>query len=47
MKRFSEARRLGPYLRVVEKGRVQAGDEITVIHRPDGAPSILDIYRGP
>ncbi len=47
VKRFSEARRLGPYLRVVEKGRVQAGDEITVIHRPDGAPSILDIYRGP
>lgn len=47
VKRFSDARRLGPYLRVVEKGRVQAGDEITVIHRPDGAPSILDIYRAP
>ena len=47
VKRFSDARRLGPYLRVVEKGRVEAGDELTVVHRPDGAPSILDIYRGP
>ena len=47
VKRFSDARRLGPYLRVVEKGRVEAGDELTVIHRPAGAPSILDIYRGP
>ncbi|WP_217180320.1 MOSC domain-containing protein [Streptomyces sp. AC495_CC817] len=47
VKRFSEARRLGPYLRVVKNGRVQAGDEIVVLHRPDGAPSILDIYRGP
>ncbi|MBO9626837.1 MAG: MOSC domain-containing protein [Microbacterium sp.] len=47
VKRFSDSRRLGPYLRVVTKGRVQAGDEIVVIHRPEGAPSILDIYRGP
>ncbi|MEV4774177.1 MOSC domain-containing protein [Microbacterium sp. LTA6] len=47
VKRFSEARRLGPYLRVVQHGRVQAGDEIVVLHRPEGAPSILDVYRGP
>ncbi len=47
VKRFSQARRLGPYLRVVKKGRIQAGDEIVVIHRPEGAPSILDVYRGP
>lgn len=47
VKRFSQARRLGPYLRVVKNGRVQAGDEIVVVHRPDGAPSILDIYTGP
>lgn len=47
VKRFSEARRLGPYLRVVRGGRIEAGDEITVINRPVGAPSIIDIYRGP
>lgn len=47
VKRFSDERRLGPYLRVVEKGRVRAGDEIVVVHRPEGAPTILDIYRGP
>lgn len=47
VKRFSDARRLGPYLRVVKNGRIEAGDEIVVVHRPDDAPSILDIYRGP
>lgn len=47
VRRFSDERRLGPYLRVVVKGRVRAGDEITVIHRPEGAPTILDVYRGP
>lgn len=46
VRRFSEERRLGPYLRVVTKGKVSAGDEITVVHRPDGAPTILDVYRG-
>ncbi|WP_433586353.1 MOSC domain-containing protein [Microbacterium hydrocarbonoxydans] len=46
VKRFSQARRLGPYLRVVKNGKVQAGDEIVVLHRPEGAPTILDIYRG-
>lgn len=47
VRRFSEERRLGPYLRVVTTGRVQAGDEIAVTHRPVGAPTILDVYRGP
>lgn len=47
VRRFSDERRLGPYLRVVTTGRVQAGDEIAVVHRPTGAPTILDIYRGP
>ncbi len=47
VKRFSQARRLGPYLRVVQRGRVQAGDEIVVVHRPDGAPGLLDVYRDP
>lgn len=47
VRRFSDERRLGPYLRVVTTGRVRAGDEIAVVHRPAGAPTILDIYRGP
>jgi MOSC domain-containing protein YiiM len=29
--RFSNERRLGPYLRVVRSGSVQAGDEIVVV----------------
>ncbi|GAA1697041.1 hypothetical protein GCM10009808_13070 [Microbacterium sediminicola] len=47
VKRFSAERRLGPYLRVVKNGRVQAGDEIIVIHRPDDAPGLLDRYVDP
>ncbi|MBN9175936.1 MAG: MOSC domain-containing protein [Microbacterium sp.] len=47
VKRFSDARRLGPYLKVVRSGRIAAGDEIVVEHRPEGAPTILDVYRAP
>ncbi|KHK98455.1 sulfurase [Microbacterium mangrovi] len=47
VKRFSRERRLGAYLRVVRKGRIEAGDEIAVIPAPADAPTILDIYRGP
>ncbi|HEY1099858.1 MAG TPA: MOSC domain-containing protein [Myxococcota bacterium] len=46
VRRFSEARRLGTYLRVVETGSVRAGDAIEVIPAPAGSPTILDIYRG-
>jgi MOSC domain-containing protein YiiM len=47
VKRFSAERRLGPYLRVVRVGRVRAGDEIVVVHRPDDAPGLLDRYIDP
>ncbi|GAB3602332.1 MOSC domain-containing protein [Microbacterium aureliae] len=47
VRRFSDARRLGPYLRVVRTGSVRAGDEITVLERPAGAPTIIEIYRAP
>ena len=47
VKRFSSARRLGSYLRVVRGGRIEAGDEIVVVPAPDGAPSLLDAYRDP
>ncbi len=46
VKRFSNERRLGPYLRVVRGGFVQAGDPIDVLSRPAGAPGLLDDYRG-
>ena len=46
VRRFSDARRLGAYLRVVKTGSVRAGDPIEVIAAPAGAPTILDNYRG-
>ncbi|HWH97339.1 MAG TPA: MOSC domain-containing protein [Pseudolysinimonas sp.] len=46
VRRFSDARRLGAYLRVVSTGSVRADDPIEVIPAPEGAPTILDIYRG-
>lgn len=46
VRRFSEARRLGSYFRVVTTGRVRAGDPIEVVPAPDGAPTILDLYGG-
>ena len=45
--RFSRELRLGPYFRVIRGGEVQAGDEIEVLHRPEGAPGLLEAYRGP
>lgn len=45
--RFAQARRLGPYLRVVRAGRVRAGDPIEVLSRPAGAPTVIEVYRQP
>ncbi len=47
VKRFSQERRLGPYLRVLKSGKVAAGDEIVVLSRPEGAPTILEVYSDP
>ncbi|MET2009973.1 MOSC domain-containing protein [Microbacterium chocolatum] len=47
VRRFSDARRLGVYLRVLRTGSIRAGDEIAVVSRPAGAPTVLDIYRAP
>lgn len=47
VKRFGAERRLGPYLRVVRAGEVQAGDELTLSFRPEGAPGLLDAYASP
>lgn len=46
VKRFAQAERPGPYFKVVKTGRVQAGDEITVVSVPSGAPTIVDVIRG-
>lgn len=47
VKRFSNERRLGPYLRVLRNGYVRAGDPIEVLVRPDRAPGLLDAYLDP
>jgi len=47
VRRFSDARRLGPYLRVRRTGDVRAGDEVVVVDSPADAPTILDVYRPP
>ena len=47
VKRFSHERRLGVYLRVVQRGRIAAGDEVTVVSTPADAPGVLDDYRHP
>jgi MOSC domain-containing protein YiiM len=35
VRRFAQASRPGAYLRIIEEGHIQAGDGITVTHRPD------------
>lgn len=45
VKRFAQTGRLGAYLRVISTGRIEAGDEITVLERSDDAPTILEVYR--
>ena len=44
VKRFSDERRLGPYLRVTKTGTIAAGDPVTVVSVPD-APTIIEVYR--
>ncbi len=45
IRRFTEAARPGAYLRVVQEGEVTAGDEITVVARPDHGVTIGDTFR--
>ncbi|MEU7555834.1 MOSC domain-containing protein [Streptomyces sp. NPDC044571] len=35
VKRFTQAARPGAYLRVIQEGRVGAGDTVEIVHRPD------------
>jgi MOSC domain-containing protein YiiM len=44
IKDFTDARRPGAYLRIIQEGEITAGDEITVIHRPEHEVTINDIF---
>ena len=44
-RRFTEALRPGPYLRIVVEGDVGAGDEIRAVERPDHDLTIRDVFR--
>jgi MOSC domain-containing protein YiiM len=45
VKRFADAGRPGAYLRVLSEGSVQAGDELTVLSRPDQAVTVAESMR--
>jgi MOSC domain-containing protein YiiM len=44
-RRFTEALRPGPYLRIVVEGDVGADDEIRIVDRPDHGLTIRDVFR--
>ena len=45
IKRFTRAARPGSYFRVIEKGEIQAGDEIEIVHRPDHDVTVALTFR--
>jgi MOSC domain-containing protein YiiM len=45
VKKFTTECRPGPYLRVIEEGSLQAGDEIEVVHRPGHGLTVTDLFR--
>jgi MOSC domain-containing protein YiiM len=45
VKRFAAEARPGPYLRVLQEGALQAGDEIEVVHRPTHGLSVSTLFR--
>jgi MOSC domain-containing protein YiiM len=45
VKRFTAEARPGPYLRVLEEGQLQAGDEIVVVHRPDHGITVSTLFK--
>jgi MOSC domain-containing protein YiiM len=45
VKRFTLAARPGPYLRVIEPGEIQAGDQIEVVYRPDHDVTVALSFR--
>jgi len=47
VKRFSQERRLGAYLRVVKTGSVNAGDPISVVFVPETTDTVVSVYSDP
>jgi MOSC domain-containing protein YiiM len=45
VKRFQEVGRPGAYLRVLRNGSIRAGDPIKILSRPEGAPTIAEVFR--
>jgi MOSC domain-containing protein YiiM len=45
VKRFAERGRPGPYLRVIEEGEVQAGDDLVVVGRPGHGVTVSTMFR--
>ena len=45
VKRFTAEGRPGPYLRVLEPGTLEAGDELTVVHRPTHDITVATMFR--
>ena len=45
VKKFAAEARPGPYLRVLEEGKLQAGDEIVVVHRPDHGITVSTLFK--
>jgi MOSC domain-containing protein YiiM len=45
VKRFTAVGRPGPYLRVIEPGEIAAGDELTVVHRPNHDVTVSTMFK--
>lgn len=45
LRRFTEHGRSGAYLRVLEEGRLRAGDTIEVVHRPGHGVTVTTMFR--
>lgn len=45
IRRFTRSTLSGAYLRVIEPGRVRAGDPVVVVHQPDHDLSIGELFR--
>ena len=45
VKRFAQRGRPGPYLRVIEEGEIEAGDELEVVHRPGHGVTVATMFK--
>ena len=45
VRRFAQQARPGPYLRVIQEGEIQAGDDLEVVHQPGHGVTISTMFR--